>query len=252
MPETPGKRFGPTGKYPEDHPNRCQFRLRQGFEHYERSERPYACDNFAIRGKHYCVRHKMYNVGGRNRMPRIYTRITKSLQERLAELDESAPDRMHLREELDLVRVSAEDVVALFSITRDLKAEAEEAYHAIAEDGEAKVAAKKRLDGMIAAANATAESMRNVLEAVRATALDAARVEALTSSKFTGQAVQQIINQVVQMLYKVCGDEHKDIAEEFEMLVGTQIRVTETVEGTLITPDRDALEMDDTIPRITA
>lgn len=246
------RKFG-GGPKPDD-PRRCQRRAKKGFEHLPYEERPLCCNKYALKGQRYCRKHNANNlkgVKGHGKMPAHYKVITMTLASRLREMEQNSHNALSLREELALVRVTADEAVAMFSVAFDHKLQAEASYQAACASGSEAVIApeRARLEKARLLHDAAASTLRAVFKEVRDTALDAAKIEALSAGKFTAGSVKSILSQATLLLHEVCGDEHDDIARRFEELLYTRVKldVLEST-GTLITPDKDAIEMDESVP----
>jgi hypothetical protein len=167
-------------------------------------------------------------------MPLFYSsRLTKTLEARLVEMEGHENDELQLREELHLTRVAAGEVVERFGQALELKE--------LANDDATKA---KAADLVELAGSAMCDVLKDVQEAC----LNATKVEALMAGKFSPRTMRTIIAQIVKIAWLCCGEEHQDIAERMERMIHEEIKVDEGSTGTFLTPDKDVLDMDATIP----
>lgn len=224
---------------PPSDEQRCQRRQLVGYELLPRHERPFACGAYRVPGSQFCHYHTVQY------MPRLYRVVNKRLADKLEALISRGDEQLQLREELAFTRVMSDEVVSLFEIAfeqRDLARQRHAAEKS--EDSE------KHLAKMEAVFEQACCSLRASHEEVRRAVLDAARVEALSSAGLTAGVLRGVLTQVTLIMRDLCGHSHKDLADEFARRVG-DIEVTEReVVGTLLTPDQDARDMDQTVPKL--
>lgn len=203
-----------------DDPRRCQAKRSSG--------RP--CRKWALKGSKFCARH-----GGRRSRtpviipPTVYSRfLSRTLKSMVEEQMQRPPgEQLQLFEELALIRHTALRTVMLY----DKVVES-------AEEGKPNSKAE-----MMAAA-----LMRDTLHEVQRMAEAAARVAAAGKDQMPAHAVRYVILQVVKIAYGIFGDDERMRA--FETALTETIKVPGNGdERTDITPDDDAEDMDDTIPR---
>lgn len=153
-------------------------------------------------------------------MPRFYShRLKGTLQDQVEILLGASPsEQLSLFEELALMRVTAAQVVALWGAAEGTDA--------------------APMAGVL---------MRDALKDVISTCQTAANIESQAKDKFSIHALHHIINQIVRIAYE-CFDEDPR-AERFEQLIKEKIKMPIEQTGTLLTPDQDAVDMDDTIPK---
>lgn len=230
------------GHAPDGHPRRCQIRARKGYQHLPHHERPFTCRNYARKGYKYCRFHNHGNIKNSDhkttKMPDAYRVVSRTLMDRLKQLEGVEGDALNLRKELSLTRASAFDAIEKYGVALDM-------HEAAKGTGKAEIISAA--ESVVASA---ADAMREVLKEVRDCALDAARIEALTSGSFSITSVRNIVIQCARLMYDVCGEEHQHLAVQFEQLLATKIKVSVGETGTSLTPDQDVREMDDTVPRV--
>ncbi len=91
--------------------------------------------------------------------------------------------------------------------------------------------------------------LREQLKEVVVVAETANRIMLSGKDQFSVHTLGHIVNQIVRIAYDVFGDDEMERAEHFERLVRERIKMpTAENQGTLVTPDMDAIEMDDTVP----
>jgi len=203
-----------------DHPRRCQARLkRKGGKQ---------CGQWALEGVNYCKFH-----GGRlsqkklrgevriSHLPKFYRNtLSKTLSQAVDEMLGVAPeDQLSLFEELAIMRTMAGDAIKLYTL--------------------AEQKGKKTIEA--------AELMRSALKDVVSVCESAARVSAMGKDKISIHDIQHIVNQIVRVAYSTLAE--KD-ARKFERAIKTQVKLpVKDNQGTELTPDKDVLEMDGTIPQ---
>lgn len=230
-------------------PRKCACRRLKGYEHLPYEMRPFACNKWALVGLRYCKLHNHGNMSelkGVGRMPRIYKFISRTLVDRVSAYEEMNEEQISLKEEVNLYRASAEDAIEMYGMALDTR----EAIRAKLEETPDDEALREKLGKLNELVDRAASSMRDVLGEVRSAVLDAAKVETMIGGRFSMSTVKSIIAQCAQLMYQVCGDDHPEIAAEFERKLHERVKVAEVVSGTSLTPDMDVLDMDDTIPRL--
>jgi hypothetical protein len=170
-------------------------------------------------------------------LPKFYSRVmTQTLRERIDESTARTHDeQIELYEELALMRESASEAVRVWSlaVTR-------------LEEARAEGRDTKLLIGVVQDAS---QLMAQHLEHVKEYALAIARVRSMTKDKLTLHTLYGVVHQVTRLMYEVCGDENEALARELEQRLRTDIVIpTDGREGTTLTPDQTAMDMDDTIP----
>jgi len=136
------------------------------------------------------------------------------------QLGASPSEQLSLFEELALMRVTAAQVVALWGAADS------------GADADAKVVA-----GAL---------MRDALKDVITTCQAAAHIESQARDKFSLHALHHIINQIVRIAHECFEDDPR--AKHFKQLIQEKIKMPMEQTGTLLTPDQDVTDMDDTIP----
>ena len=185
------------------------------------------CGKWAMVGYDVCRTHggnaRKSNI--KKRMHVFYAAVLgDTLTERIKDLIE-APDVMTLREELALMRHAASNTVKLYAVA----------------------CASGKEEAVLAAGALMADALKQVADMCER----AARVESQGDDKISVMHIQVIVNQITRIAHRVLGEEHLALAQEFERLVRTEVRLPKTgVEGTSITPDQDVLEMDETVPEV--
>ena len=188
------------------------------------------CRGLRVRGTRACRVHGGL-TGRKNRgpwtrqLPVFYSKVlTATLSDYVERcLGEDPRDSLKLHEELALMRHSAGEAVRLYGL-----------------------AIESRDDKAVTMASMV---MRDSLEAVASMCERAARVEFAGADKVSVHQVAWVVNQVVALAYRAMTDAD---AREFERLVREQVRIQAgQADGTTLTPDQAAIEMDDTIPTST-
>lgn len=211
------------GAPPEGHPRQCKRQRRTG----------HRCRKWAITGSEYCQFHggsgKRAKVRN-NHLPKFYSKyLTDTLNEALEQqLELDSHEQLNLQEELALMRLSSGQAMALWAAAQQLPKD------------------NANRDEMIMSA---ALVMREALQSVAQLCKDAASVEAARKDAITPMDLKQIVNQLVRLLYSVCGEEHEDIARRFELRVKDEIRLPNDIEGTTLNPTQDVIDMLATIPK---
>jgi hypothetical protein len=96
--------------------------------------------------------------------------------------------------------------------------------------------------------DAAGQLMRERLEQVVKVAETAARIYNAGKDKLSAGNLQGVVDQITLIAYEVLQDQPEKAAE-FANLIRTKLTVQDAVEGTSLTPDQDALDMDGTVPR---
>lgn len=89
--------------------------------------------------------------------------------------------------------------------------------------------------------------VRDVLKEVVTTCQAAQQIESSSKDNISIHSIGHIVNQIVKVAYDVFGDDFEK-AQLFEKLVNERVKMPLQQSGTLITPDQDAAEMDETVP----
>lgn len=211
------------GRPPEGHERQCQRIRHTG----------HRCAKWAITGSRFCQFHGGSGKRAKVRnysLPMFYSKyLTNTLNEALeAQLDLDSSEQLNLQEELALMRMTCAQAVKLFSGANE-----------IPED-------QDNRDETIMSA---AILMREALQSVAQMCKDAAAVESTRKDAITPMDLKQIVNQLVRLLYVVCGEDNETIAREFERRVKDEIKLPSDVSGTELTPDKDVQGMFDSIPK---
>lgn len=202
------------------------------------------CRRWALRGYQRCPRHcgasrRVREAGSiANRsfkvksLPAVYTRyLSQTLLSKMAEMS-GVKDQMDLTEELRLMRVAALDTIQTYDAIASLEGTG------IAED---KLREAKVMAGLV---------MKEALEAVISTVDKMASIDAKRRDKVDVGSLHVVVNQIVERAHEAFGDLAPiEVVRKFADAC-REIRLpTQDVKGTSITPDQDAREMNDTIPR---
>lgn len=184
------------------------------------------CRKWRLKGARTCEFH-----GGRQAqryvrvddLPSFYSkRLTRTLRDALKEALEAPPhEQVSLFEELHLVRQHAGDLVELYG----------------------KVAETGNLEAMIT----VGAQMSNALKEVADLALKAKTATEKSTDMVSIHHIGYLVNQIVRLAYNTFSD-HQDLAEEFESLIRSDIKLPNQQAGHTITPDQDAIEMNATVP----
>ena len=205
------------GRPPEGHSRQCQRMRRTG----------HRCAKWALTGSNFCQfhggRHKTYVRN--HSLPKFYSKyLTKTLAEAVDEqLGMDSSDQLNLQEELALMRLTCAQAVAMFSAAHETEK-----------------------DELIVSASLI---MREALESVGQMCKDAAAVESSRKDAITPMDLKQIVNQIVRLLYTVCGEDNEHIARRFEERVRDEIKLPSDVKGTTLNPTKDVTDMLSTIPK---
>lgn len=198
-----------------DHPRRCQVKRRSG--------KP--CRRWALRGSEYCALH-----GGRRRKnptcqaPTVYSRfLTRSLRQAIEQQLERAPaEQLQLYEELAVMRRTALESVMLYD-----------------------QALQSKKPELIDAATML---VRDSMNEVAGMAESAARVAASSAGKVDAAALAYVIQQVTKIAIGIFGEDDPKMKEFARALREDVMLPDGSGDGTDLTPDADAEDMDDTIP----
>lgn len=225
----PGEYFAPRDF---DNPKRCKtFIRRLGRK----------CRRWSVKGQIYCRFHgglrTAANTVRNHHIPMFYSKtLGKTLGNYIDEaLGQSPSQQMSVLEELALIRHPAYQKVQLYdAVLRKLEAETD----------------PKKQEQLRNAVEAVSAAMVVDLKEVVKVAETAARIDAMAKDKVSVHSLGHIVNQLTRLLYDVCGDDNLVIAQAFEERARTEIRLpTNKINGTIITPDQEVLEMDDSVPR---
>jgi hypothetical protein len=227
-------------RYDWNHPRRCQA-------HYKATgER---CRYWAMRDCKFCKKHnnlskyhKTKSIAGNTSAgatvrtaedmaklkfysKRLGPKLTAALEEMVSQ---PLQDQLSLFEELAIVREVAGQALELYSV-------AQEKIPATAPN-RAEVLASA---GML---------LQSALENVRTMCKTAAEVNAAGKDKYSIHSLQDVAAQIVRMVTTCFGDRPEQLAE-FDAMLTQQLRLPKAqADGTTLTPDMDALDMDATIP----
>lgn len=218
---------------------KCAVRKNKGHEHLPREQRPH-CGRPALPGRLYCLKHRRFEPERRavEKLPQLYRLVSRSLQKRMDELEAQQEKRLSLLTELDLVRASADESVQQYGEARDLKELAEQAL--LQQPDEPKL--KEALATATRVTQAAGENMRQTLESVKSFVLAAQHVSLAGKDQITPEMVRSVLNQCALLLYEVCGDEHEELAAEFEAKIYD--RVTIGVEERVYTAPQLTIQHD--------
>lgn len=205
------------------------------------------CGKPRLRGARFCQthlpggrKHSMFRKGSKDGhvghvtrrtelLGRIYTRVlSKTLREALDEhLSQDPSKQVQIFEELGLMREHSMNAVALWSIAQD----------------------SDKLETRLAAG----ELMAGMLKQVADLAKTAAAINA--QSAVSVHTLHFVVQRIINVMHEVCGEENISLALEFEQRVRAEIRVEQyaggdSMSGTTLTPDRDAIDMDESVPRV--
>lgn len=160
-------------------------------------------------------------------LPRFYSKVLgPKLQERFKELcATSHEEQVALHEELVLARLSCEQAVKIAA--------------PILEGDKVKDSTRAMA---LAALNAGVAH-------VRETVLACARVEALSKDTVSVRVVQLVIQQVVRIIFKACGDENEEVAKRIEIMV-RDIRLPKAGQESSVEPIELEAEMREMIGSI--
>jgi len=143
-------------------------------------------------------------------------------------LAESPLDQLDLSEELALIRVAAGDAVAQYAKVSELTGE------------DAKTAEMKLMMGQMMISRL--QDVAKMAEAAGSNAELKVRLQGAFA-----QVMTSVITSIAHAAWEVFGDDYR--VKDFEELIRTKLEARGAgVEGTEITPDRDVIEMDETIP----
>lgn len=203
------------------------------------------CSKFACRGHQFCKSHggktsKQQLKGAQNaddrvsaaraveRLPEVYSRyLSNKLSERMAELA-GVPDELDLKEELALLRSTAIDAAQLYDLAAN------------APDNTKDIQQLRVAAGAIV--RETLSEVRDMVESI--VAIEEKRRETLTVP-----SLHIVVTQIVDLMYDELGDvvpvdKIRGLANRMK-----DIRLpSDEVQGTVLTPDMDVREMDETIP----
>ena len=165
-----------------------------------------------------------------DKLPKFYGSVlTKTLKARMIEcLAESNEDQVSIIEELILTRAAASLSVGVFD-------------DAVDQYEEDKDSPEKRQRAIIAGS-----LMTESFEKVTRTAKMANDIKQSAKDRFSVFDLQDIIGQIVQIIFASCGSEHQSLAEIMESKIERELSFVQ--EQTRISPDEIVTAMDSTIP----
>lgn len=197
------------------------------------------CKKWAQYGSKYCRTHggwrakrKAESIAQQSmtQMPSFFRNVlSKTLQEKLDECtDRPVHERLDFTEHLGMMQVTALDAAKMYDAV---------CIAPLPED--------KKLEIKLQAG----AMLRQVLKEIIDVGEQMQRIEQSAKDKVSVQNIVLIVSQITRIAYRVMGDGAE--AQEFERLVREEVRLPEEGKnGTFITPDRDVLDMDDSIPLI--
>lgn len=202
-----------------DHKRRCRARKRDGTR----------CGQWALTGVTNCKWHsgrqQQRSKTGTGNLPVFYTKhLTRTLKAQVGEMLGLDPDeQVSLYEELALTRHVASQFVLL--------------YGAAVDTG--------KQETIMIAANGMVEALQNVERICSA----ANKIKEKQKERFSIHDLNYVIEQLVRIMYEVCGTEHDDLARKFKEMVDEHVSVpVGGVKGTSLRPDETATELDASIP----
>lgn len=167
-----------------------------------------------------------------DRLPKFYGSVlTKTLKSKMIEcLSESNEDQVSIIEELILTRAAASLSVGVFD-------------DAVGQYEEDKDSPEKRQRAIIAGS-----LMTESFDKVTRTAKMANDIKQSAKDRFSVFDLQEIIGQIVQIIFASCGSEHQNLAEVMESKIERELSFVQ--EQTRISPDEIVTQMDLTIPLV--
>ena len=198
------------------------------------------CRKWKARGYKYCWWHRRYDSRPRSVADRRLTKITsradatsmfygsvlgpklKAVVEELT--SRPAHEQLNVYEELQLIRSTGVQAVALYSAALETD----------------------NAQSVMTAALLMRDSLAFIIEQTA----KVAAIEDRAKDKISVHTVSMIVQQMTRIMHRVCGEEHRDIAERFTELVSEEVRLPSVGDttGTSLTPDMDVTEMDATVP----
>lgn len=162
-------------------------------------------------------------------MPRLYSKyLNTALEEVVGQvMGEDPREALNLFEELALMRISAGEAIKLYGAALKIGDE------------------QKGQELRMSAAAVMAQALGNVQSMCEA----AARVESQGKDKFSVHTLRAIIDQITLVAHATFKD-HPDLVMKFQRDIKEQVRIPAAggAEGTHLTPDKDVMGMDATIP----
>ena len=268
MPQCAPKRVGGWAKYDGPPPQEVRCQYARNKPESRGATRVGQCKLRARKGTKYCRVHSHRDSAGESRfynkskVPDVYKVIGRALGDRMKQLEAQEAAALQLRIELQLTRATADEAVEQYDAAREMRDACECALQSDPENEALQKAAQKAF----AVCETAGAQLRVVLEQVADMAERAARLEATRSGQFSVMAVRHIMSQVAMLMWEVCGEEHVELARQFELAMGQRIRIevpgSNGVAGvpmvaTGVTPDMDVLDvvsaqvaqMDGSVPR---
>ncbi len=168
-----------------------------------------------------------------DKLPKFYGDVlTKTLKSRMIDcLSESNEEQVSIIEELILTRAAASLSVGVFD-------DAVDQYEVD------KTSPEKRQRAILAGA-----LMTESFEKVTRTAKLANDIKQSAKDRFSVFDLQDIIGQIVQIIFASCGSEHQRLAEIMESKIESELSFVQ--EQTRISPDEIVTAMDSTIPLVS-
>lgn len=185
------------GRPPDNHPRQCQSNSKVARRR---------CRKWALKNRKYCQHH-----GGRQKavsekgMPHFYSKsLGPTLKAKFEALLESTySEQLSLFEELAIARVMAEQSLGLLTNVVESK--------------------DKRITDN--AKQLALVCVQESLEHVRDMAVAASKIDKEGDGKVSIAAVTLITVQITRAIFRVCGEEHKDIAVRIEKALATEVRL---------------------------
>lgn len=207
------------GRLAIDDPRRCQ----------KKPGKKGPCFRLALKGYAYCQFHS----GPRNpryaveidHLPRFYSKHLKGTLQQCVEeaLQEDVSETLELYEELAMARRTVVDIALLYEACIDNE----------------NVEPAKRIEvGML---------LREGLKDIDKMVTSAFAIEANRRDKISAHNLNTVVNQIVRVAAEVFGDDEVR-AKRFEYMIRTHVKVDDGRPGTSLTPDKDAQEMDASVP----
>ena len=205
------------GRPREGHPRQCQCVPKN---------KGRRCRKWALNGSKYCEFHGGRRRGAKGtvrnfRLPMFYSAQLKgSLSDFVGKcLDMPPHEQMNVFEELALMRGMAGKTVTLYQAAE----------------------ASKKSEVIANATGLMLDALTHVVKTCEA----AARIDALSKDKVSAHNIAFVVDQIVRVAYDTIPEEQ---ARAFEASVREQVRIDTGPEGTALTPDRDAIAMDNSVP----
>lgn len=236
-------------KPPPDSSYRCQATKRDG-------ER---CTQWACRGQRFCRMHRGNSRNAKSwlhgdvrlgafadqealtrRLPVTYSKyLSDSLKSRLIELAGDEDDPFDLTEDMRLAQSTAVDAAMLYDVT---KAASEQLVLQATTPEQAIAAMRMTLEA--------GQVMRETLDEVGSIVERAQRVREKSREVVRVEDLGLVVNQLVLVAHEVFGEERLDLVQQFAEAARRVRLPRDGTQGTNITPDRDVLAMDSTVPNI--